>query len=170
MKKLTCGAVSILLSALLTMPFAAASVTADNTAVEGDMVEATVENVSAYASGTVTASGTFTTDVNWALYSDGTHEITGSGAIPDHPLPEDVPWRENIINIKSIVVGEGITAIGVGTFRNLGNVLTATLPSTLKSIGAYAFDYCDSLQTVTIKNGLTTVGEYAFGYSVAFSA
>ena len=164
MKKLTYVAASTLLAAVLAMPFAAFSVAADSTAAESGLVEATVENISAYASGTAIASGTFTTGVNWAVYSDGALEITGNGAIPDFIYPEDVPWYDNINSITSIVVGEGVTSVGIGAFRNLGNAVTATLPTSLKTIGAYTFDYCEKLQTVTIQSGVTSVGEYAFGY------
>ena len=84
--------------------------------------------------------------------------ITGRGSLDNYELdPEnekdnykyiiDPPWYSRINEIKSIVIGEGITSVGDFSFcdiaaANEGNLTvleSVTLPSTLESIGVFAF-------------------------------
>ncbi len=109
-------------------------------------------------------SGFCGTDATWEAWSDGVLVISGTGAIENYSDGTDTPWYAHRDLITSIVVEEGITAIGTAAFRYLGNVKSATLPNTLTKIGAYAFDYCEDLESVNVPNGVTSIGDWAFGY------
>ena len=70
---------------------------------------------------------------------------------------------ENIINsITSVIIEEGVTNIGIGTFASLTGLVSVKLPSSIVSIGEYAFGYCEYLTSVNFEGGIKTIGEYAF--------
>lgn len=64
-------------------------------------------------------------------------------------------------NWNKLVLSEGITAIGNGSFCGACES-EVSLPSTLTSIGDYAFQENDSLTTISIPNKVTSIGKYAF--------
>ncbi|MBQ8123519.1 MAG: leucine-rich repeat protein [Ruminococcus sp.] len=64
-------------------------------------------------------------------------------------------------NLNKLVLSEGITAIGNGSFCGACES-EVSLPSTLTSIGDYAFQENDSLTTISIPNKVTSIGKYAF--------
>lgn len=72
------------------------------------------------------------------------------------------PWNSTRMDIKSIVVGEGVTTIGNSAFEGCSKVTSVSLPKTLTRIGGYAFDHCSSLKELSIPDGVTSIGGYAF--------
>ena len=56
------------------------------------------------------------------------------------------------INLKSISLPEGITAIGKGCFFDKKGIVNITLPESLREIRANAFLNCTSLEEVTLLN------------------
>lgn len=188
MKKLSHGAISILLAAAMMLQlggtFAATDGTTESAAdttleenTEQAENEAAVEEAPAedtpteesadvpafYGATATVATGTLDTGLTWAVYSDGSLVVSGTGAIPDFADYTGTPWYAYASSINAIAVGEGVSAIGTAAFRNLSNVTYAELPSTLKAIGDYAFDNCMSLEEIDIQEGVTTIGMYAFG-------
>lgn len=120
-----------------------------------------------------------------AYIEDGTLFLEGEGKIKDYYF-EYAPWYDTTYIIKNIVIGEGITEVGIEAFRNLKSVESITLPSTLTTIdkGAFrglsgisyvelpsninclkydAFSECYNLKQVKIGIGLKTVMFAAFG-------
>lgn len=67
-------------------------------------------------------------------------------------------------DIRSLVIGEGITAIGTSVFERCYNMATVTFPSTLTTIKARAFFMYTQggLTSLTIPPTITTIGEKAF--------
>lgn len=128
-----------------------ASVVMMNVGAEGD------------ESGTV-ASGSCGRSVNWSLSADGVLTVSGSGAMYDYS-GSTMPWKDNASDIKSIVIGEGVTSIGNSAFsaQSVNFVYTEiTLPSTLESIGSYVFYNAKSLSNVAIPASVSNIGSYAF--------
>ena len=121
------------------------------------------EEIALYGASSV-ASGTLSTGLTWAVYSDGSLVVSGTGAIPSFADYTATPWYAYAEDINAIAVGEGVSAIGTSAFRNLANVTYVELPTTLESIGDYAFDNCTALAEIDIQSGVTSVGTYAFGY------
>lgn len=94
-------------------------------------------------SGTLTISGTG--DVNLTDYRKKMGTVLGSLDVAD---------------IKTVVVGEGITS--VAGLYNLDNLTSVTLPSSLRVIGNGAFSGCKSLSNITIPGGVKVINQYAF--------
>ncbi len=65
------------------------------------------------------------------------------------------------LGLKSVVIPNGITEIGVNAFS--GNQLTSiTIPNSVTSIGDIAFSI-NQLTSITIPNSVTSIGHNAFG-------
>ncbi len=116
-------------------------------------------------------------------FKDGVLTVSGGGAIPDYmgeatsqPLP---PWyRETQTNkfledgdpnpvnveIKKVVVEEGITRIGAGAFASLSGLKEVVLPSTVTEISNSAFSGCEALETINLPDAVVAIGEDAFTF------
>lgn len=90
----------------------------------------------------------------YALYSDGSMKITGTGAILNEAFYE---WDE----ITYVSITDGITKIGDRTFFNCDNIKTVKLPDSVAQIGEYSFA-SSGLTEITIPTNAVTVGNYAF--------
>ena len=108
--------------------------------------------------------------LRWTLSRDGTLTITGTGAIPDYPIASEVltildvaqtPWKDYQSEIRSVVIGEGITRVGDYVFCNVPNLRSVTFPSTLREIGDYAF-YHAPIRVLKLPKGLQSIGAHAF--------
>ena len=135
-------------------------------------------------------SGKLSETVNWTLYSNGTLDITGTGAMPDFASHKDQPWYTTNHLIKKIVIGKDITSIGnyafcyaqkvteivfeegsqlnrvgVLSFFNVPSVKSVVLPETVTSINAYAFGDCFALENVYIPQGTGYIYKTAFANS-----
>ena len=68
--------------------------------------------------------------------------ISGTGAMLDYSSYKTCPWYSYRNQIKTIIIGEGVTHIGARAFQHLENVTSdITIPASVTSIGEYAFDY-----------------------------
>ena len=113
---------------------------------------------------TVTASGWCGSNVRWTLTSDGTLTISGTGATSDYYSSGNThaPWYKYEEAIISVVIEEGVTAIGKYVFYDYKSIEQLTLPQGLQSIGDYAFNGCEALTEVTIPSSVKTIGRYVF--------
>ena len=82
--------------------------------------------------------------------------ISGTGAMADYGY--DLPWP----NASKVVIGDGVTSIGVRAFLSCKNLSSVTLPNSVTSIGSAAFQGCTALTTISIPNGLESIGYAAF--------
>jgi len=64
-------------------------------------------------------------------------------------------------NVESVVIGEGVTAIGDYSFGNCQKLSSVTFPEGLKSIGKGAFTQC-SISKITFPNTLEVIDSVAF--------
>lgn len=64
--------------------------------------------------------------------------------------------------LKSVVIGNNVTKIEDGTFRNCSNLVSVTLGTKINSIGDRAFYNCPKLTSVTIGSNVKTIGPWAF--------
>ncbi|MDD6094259.1 MAG: leucine-rich repeat protein [Clostridia bacterium] len=137
--------------------------------------------------------GTFGDNIKWK-YNTTTETLTisGKGEMDDN-IPNfydglyatTAPWRKYHSIIKTLIIEDGITKIGGGTFcgcDGIKNILipdsvtcigeeafsdctglvSVTIPDSVKIIDGVAFQKCTSLSTVTIGNSVTTIGYSAF--------
>ena len=110
--------------------------------------------------------------VTWAL-DNGVLTISyagsGTGAMADFTESWEsnpIPWKDNLYDITSIVIEEGVTSIGKMAFKDCDMLTSVSIPATVTSIGenAFANSGSPSGMTVTIAAGsaLETIGTYAF--------
>ena len=99
-------------------------------------------------------------NVNWTLSCDSILTISGTGAMADYTNTNNLPWVTHRDAIKTIIVEDGITAIGDRAFGYSTNATSVSLPSSVTSIGDYAFISCSSLQEITIPNTIDALGTH----------
>ncbi len=101
-------------------------------------------------------------NVIWEFIPEtGTLIIDGSGAMADWSSSY-TPWSSIKNDVKSVVLGAGITNIGNYTFYDFSNLASIEMPETLTSIGEYAFVGCISFTNIIIPNSVTNIGVGAF--------
>ena len=108
-------------------------------------------------------------NVAWALTDeDGDVEniketltIVGTGAMATY-AHNNFPWRNNRENIKTVVIGNGVTSIGDYAFNDCTSLTSINIPSSVTGIGESAFSVCTSLTSVTIPSSVTSIGYFAF--------
>ena len=116
------------------------------------------------ASGTCGAQGD---NLAWALDSDGTLTISGTGEMHDYndfDLDNRTPWVDYNEQIKTVIVRSGVKSIGTYAFFGCGDLTQVDIADTVRSIGNYAFYNCWLLSNVVLRNGITSIGDWAFYY------
>ncbi len=131
--------------------------------------------------------GNCSANVTWALYPNGTLEISGNGEIPNYASQAEQPWANDRHLVKKIVIGKDITVIGnyafaycenneaivfedgsklekVGllSFRSNKKLTSVTLPETVTYLNSYAFGTCTSLESVYVSQGMSFIHAKAF--------
>ena len=112
----------------------------------------------------IIASGSCGDNAAWELDNEGTLKITGSGPMADNNTNQ-TPWEANKHQIKQIVIGKDITAIGRFNFFWCSRIESVSFEagSQLERIGWGAFGY-SSLKTIAIPDSVTRIDGYAFYY------
>lgn len=123
-------------------------------------VEEKVEDLSVNASPT---SGTCGDGLTWAL-EDGTLTISGEGKMADYADLAYCPWYSYSTYITTIIINDGVTAIGAHAFNNCNNLQQVSLSDSVISIGASAFDHCFGLVEIELPVNLEEIGDAAFAY------
>ena len=102
-------------------------------------------------------------NLTWSLNtSTGVLTISGTGEMASYyGTGTPRPWESYIASIKSVILPEGITAIGTWAFRNHTSLATVNLPSTLTNIGSQAF-CATAITSVEIPSSLTGINHWAF--------
>lgn len=105
-------------------------------------------------------------NITWELDEAGVLTLKGSGDMASYYYSGEIPWNElGITNdIKSIIVGEGITSIGSYAFYYCKNAVSVSIPSTVTKIGTYSF-YSTGITEITIPESVTEISKNAFSYS-----
>lgn len=112
--------------------------------------------------GDIVETGEIGENAYYVLYSNGRLLLRGSGATYDYEIGHSPFWENE--NIRSLVISDGITAIGSSVFERCSNMATASLPTSLTEIGKRAFFMYNlgSLTALSIPSSVTTIGEKAF--------
>ena len=103
-------------------------------------------------------------NLTWKLYENGTLNISGTGAMKDYDSDSNPSPAYNNLNVKKVVIEDGVTSIGERAFSNCSSLTNITIPNSVTSIGKYAFSYCSILTSITIPDSVTSIGKYAFHY------
>ena len=89
-------------------------------------------------------------------YSNGVLTISGHGPIKT--------WARYVVSvdIKKLIIKEGITSINKEIFSGCNSIQSVELPISLTSIGEFAFNGCSSLRSLEIPNSVTSIEQFAF--------
>lgn len=123
-----------------------------------DTLQTEVDNII----GGIVEIGTCGENIHYVLYENGKLLLHGSGATFDYEIGQSPFWENE--NIRSLVISDGITAIGSSVFERCSNMATASLPTSLTEIGKRAFFMYNlgGLTALSIPSSVTTIGEKAF--------
>lgn len=102
-----------------------------------------------------------------ATLSDGTMTISGTGKMNTY-LDFPPPWAGVKNQIQSVIIEDGITAIGERAFDGYSSITYLSIGSTVKFIDWSAFYGC-SIPIVTIPEGVEDIGGKAFGWGAVTS-
>ncbi len=116
------------------------------------------------------SSGTCGDDLTWTLDDSGTLTISGTGDMIDYWDLVKAPWYDNCLNIKTVVIKDGVTSVGNRAFNYSYNLESVTIPNSVTSIGDSAFSGCHALTTVTIPDGVTDIGIGAFSGCIGLTS
>ncbi|GHU45926.1 hypothetical protein FACS1894120_1730 [Clostridia bacterium] len=75
------------------------------------------------------------------------------------------PWDKYKKEIKSVVIGDGITAVQARAFENCTALTSVKLPPSVSDIGGSAFAGDKKLKTVSFPKGLQNIGDKGFQYT-----
>jgi hypothetical protein len=99
------------------------------------------------------------------VLKDGTLTISGRGPMPNYSIGGS-PWTHRIRggdpNITSIIIKEGVTAIGDNAFTDCMNVISVSIPLSVTYIGEGAFRGCEKIISIIIPDNVSTIGNSAF--------
>ena len=109
-------------------------------------------------------SGTCCAEVTWTLDSEGVLTISGSGYMYDNgSSASGAPWYGSRSRVKSAVIADGVTSIGVYAFYDCTSLTSVTIPDSVTSIGDGAFASCTSLTGIWVAEGSSHYASDAFG-------
>lgn len=114
-------------------------------------------------------------NVTATLDEEGTLTISGEGrmrgreieynnndSLIEFPEYKYLPWYEKRIEIKKVVIQEGVTNVSNYSFYNCDNISEVVLSDTITEIGDFAFYNCAQLKNINIPEGVKIIGEEAF--------
>ena len=97
-------------------------------------------------------------NAGWTLAADGTLTVFGEGKLDDWSTSQlSAPWCDYREDISFVVVENGITSIGNGSFVDCVNMTGIVIPESVTDIGACAFSGCTRLTDITIPDGVTAI-------------
>ena len=112
----------------------------------------------------VFAGTPFITSAEFVVLGDVLFRYNGSSAVvKDIPkvsfVADAFAWN---LSVKTVILPEGIKAVGDGAFAFSEKLRTVNLPFSLEKIGNEAFFGCVSLEEISIAVNVTEIGENAF--------
>ncbi len=112
------------------------------------------------ASTTYQISDTITGTLN-----NGVLTVSGTGEMPSYYNGDVPPWTKDASAIRSIVIEEGITSIGVFSFYKLTSAESVVIPDSVTVMEGRSFCDCTSLKKVTLPPQLKTLEDCFMGCS-----
>ena len=86
--------------------------------------------------------------------STNTLTISGTGAMMDYYDLSERPWDSYASDIQKVVIGAGVTSIGMHAFLNCLNLTTVTVYAPSCTLGDLAFANCNNLANIYVFSDL----------------
>ena len=123
--------------------------------------------------GSIIASGSCGANAQWALTSQDTLTIWGSGPMDAYVVNSsgnNAPWYENYRDnydgqehyVKRAEIRDGITSIGSYAFYGCSQMESVEIPESVQSVGTCAFAGCSYLKAAALPEGITEIAPYTF--------
>ena len=105
--------------------------------------------------------------IHWEVSSSSGDEYDiltfyGPYVMYDYPDIHETPWWQYANFIKTLIINEGMKAIGSYAFGNFYCLTSVSLPNSLTSIGKASFCNCSALTTIEIPSNVTEIKQCAF--------
>ena len=100
-------------------------------------------------------------NVTWSLTESGVVTITGTGPMWNYNWTTNPSPFESAGNVKSAVIGSGVTSVGAWLFDECENLTSVSIAGTVTGIGQGAF-YGTGISSVSLPSSLKTIGTSAF--------
>lgn len=112
----------------------------------------------------ITAGGSCGSSASWALYSDGTLSIQGTGALSNPSSAGAVAWAAYRESIRSVDIAAGITTLPDFAFYRCSSLTEIRFAdgSQVATIGGSAFSGCTNLRSLTLPGCVKTAYGNAF--------
>ncbi|MBO5333772.1 MAG: leucine-rich repeat protein [Clostridia bacterium] len=95
-------------------------------------------------------TGTCGDNLIWTFEgSTGKLTISGHGAIEDYSTGNR-PWQDFKDDIETVIIGDGVTAIGMNAFYSCYSLSSITIGSGVTAIDDSAFTYCSALESIMV--------------------
>lgn len=116
----------------------------------------------------IEVSGTYRDAVKWKI-KDKTLIIYGKGAAGEGADEKGVlkeeyvyPWSAYADSVTKVIIKEGITYIGMETFKNFNNLISVKIADSVTEIDASAFYSCQKLKKINLPDGLASIERDTF--------
>ncbi len=107
-------------------------------------------------------------NVTWTLSDENGDEtletltISGTGEMEDYNDPSKLPWCDYLTAIKTVIINDGVSNIGMIAFGTCINLTSVSIPASVIAIYPAAFYGCSSLTSVSIPASVVSIGFQAF--------
>ena len=106
--------------------------------------------------------GTCGGSLQWELSDDGVLRIFGGGAIIDTMCTNPSPFESIAGKVKTAILEEGVTAIGMRAFQACTKLTRVEIPDTVTLIADCAFRYASHLVNIEIPAGVQQMNSGVF--------
>lgn len=100
--------------------------------------------------------------MHWSINADHVLTISGTGEMPNYTSSAQAPWYSYRSQIESIIVGDGITALGDYAFYYCSTATSVSLPTSLNALGKACFLRCSELKIINIPEGVAAIPDSCF--------
>ena len=100
-------------------------------------------------------------DIVATFSPDSTLTISGTGPMQNFTLSR-FPWYRLRFSIASVIIENGVTAIGNYAFSEMTNLSAVSIPNSVTKIGENAFESSSALNSIVIPNSVTSIGNSTF--------
>ncbi len=112
---------------------------------------------------TSVVTGTCGDNLTWEYDGNGVLTISGTGDMYDYDdLTNYSPWNRFMLDLKKVIIENGVTSIGKSAFSSYSNLTEISIPDSVVVIGESAFSSCSNLTEIFIPDSVVVIGEFAF--------